>query len=467
MESRSTRPPPPLHEPPRCPDELDRITALSDDMLFEVLARLRCTRAAARTSLLSRRWRVLWAGLPSLIFRDAPAGVVEAALSHVTLPATVSLLDVRLAESTSPELDDARAKSLLDAIAEKLSPEDLVFILPQTLRPGGPVTIELPTFGRATSIDLDTCFLCIKPPMAGELPALETLSVSGNIVDLAALLDRCPRLRVLGVTFRHVHPETLDSGLAALEAAKDTLGLEYDYSGYTMFDRPYVSYNFFIAARLVSLLRTATRLSPEELLFNNFFCEGITVDLPCFHATRSIDMSLCSVRFTQLPDNRTTVDLQALLARCPRLRVLKVSANVSTPDVRVSSGSLLELYIYVDRVENCRGIDIITPLLKRLKLAVHGNAEINMRISAPMMEKASLCWSYTGSALLFGFWSLSTLSLETAESYKDEQGVLTDGREDACLPLQHIHVLSLHVSTNDKVCLLSVRPLFYTTYHAG
>jgi hypothetical protein len=124
-------------------------------------------------------------------------------------------------------------------------------------------------------------------------------------------------------------------------------------------------------------------------------------------------MSLCSVRFTQLPDgefsgleslmltdNRTTVDLQALLARCPRLRVLKVSANVSTPDVRVSSRSLLELYIYVDRVENCRGIDIITPLLKRLKLAVYGNAEINMRISAPMLEKASLCWSYTGGLLV-------------------------------------------------------------------
>jgi hypothetical protein len=112
------------------------------------------------------------------------------------------------------------------------------------------------------------------------------------------------------------------------------------------------------------------------------------------------------------------------------------------------------LYIHVDRVENCRGIDIITPLLKRLKLAVYGNAEINMRISAPMLEKASLCWSYTRSALLFGFWSLSMLGLETVESYKDDEGVLTNGREDACLPLQHIHVLSLHVSTNDTVCLL-------------
>jgi hypothetical protein len=57
MESRSTRPPPPPLHRSRCPDEEDRITALSDDMIFEVLTRLRCTRAATRTSLLSRRWR--------------------------------------------------------------------------------------------------------------------------------------------------------------------------------------------------------------------------------------------------------------------------------------------------------------------------------------------------------------------------------------------------------------------------
>ncbi|KAL6639245.1 hypothetical protein ACP70R_022975 [Stipagrostis hirtigluma subsp. patula] len=43
----------------RCPDGADLISALPDDMLLEVLARLRCARAAAHTSLLSRRWRGL------------------------------------------------------------------------------------------------------------------------------------------------------------------------------------------------------------------------------------------------------------------------------------------------------------------------------------------------------------------------------------------------------------------------
>jgi hypothetical protein len=94
----------------------------------------------------------------------------------------VSLLDIRL-KSTSCKLDDSRAKSLLR-----------------------PVTIVLPCFRRATSIELDTRFLPIKLPPTGELPlpALAILSISGNIVDLGAFLDRCPHLRVLGVSFRGV-----------------------------------------------------------------------------------------------------------------------------------------------------------------------------------------------------------------------------------------------------------------------
>ena len=49
---------------------VDRISALPDDMLLQVLARLGCARAAAHTSLLSRRWRGLWARLPELTFHD-------------------------------------------------------------------------------------------------------------------------------------------------------------------------------------------------------------------------------------------------------------------------------------------------------------------------------------------------------------------------------------------------------------
>jgi hypothetical protein len=117
----------------------------------------------------------------------------------------------------------------------------------------------LPCFHRATSIELDTQFLPIVPPPAGELPLLEMLSISGNIVNLAALLNRCPRLRVLGITFRGLEPACLESELATLEAAAarglavSRLGINFDSFG----RRRTVDGTHF-----ATILRVAARLSP-------------------------------------------------------------------------------------------------------------------------------------------------------------------------------------------------------------
>ncbi|KAM0889252.1 hypothetical protein ACQ4PT_027821 [Festuca glaucescens] len=81
------------------------------------------------------------------------------------------------------------------------------------------IDIVMPLLRRTTSIELDLRFLRVKPPSAGELPALETLSVFGNIVDVSALLDRYLRLYMLGVTFCHSDTGSLDTGLPALEVA--------------------------------------------------------------------------------------------------------------------------------------------------------------------------------------------------------------------------------------------------------
>jgi hypothetical protein len=108
----------------------DLICALPDEMLLQVLARLGCIRAAAQTSLLSRRWRGLWIGLWN-------------------------------------------------------GPTDRCFEC-------------------ATSFNIATRHISLKPPPAGEFAALESLSVTtGHIIDLGPFLVRCPRLRVLSITYPH------------------------------------------------------------------------------------------------------------------------------------------------------------------------------------------------------------------------------------------------------------------------
>ncbi|XP_037431778.1 uncharacterized protein LOC119298503 [Triticum dicoccoides] len=70
----------------------DLISALPEDLLLQVLVRLRCARAAARTGLLSRRWRGLWTRLPDLVFRDLALGPLLPALASLQLQAAMERL---------------------------------------------------------------------------------------------------------------------------------------------------------------------------------------------------------------------------------------------------------------------------------------------------------------------------------------------------------------------------------------
>ncbi|XBH75591.1 hypothetical protein VPH35_102368 [Triticum aestivum] len=344
-------------------------------MLLQILVRLQCARDAARTGVLSRRWRGLWAGFPGLTFRDVPADQVKAALACVPRRTAVSLLNVCLTRSvleTSCKLDDARAKSLLRT-AERLSPEELIFILPRET--------------------LDTGFLRIKLPQTGcELPVLERLSLSGNIGDIGAFLNRCPRLCVLGVIFREVEPDSLEVALTTLEAAV-VLGLTVCLLG--------IEYNRINMRRNVdtlpfaSLLRAAVRLSPQEVVFTHDSFKCINIDLPWFHCATSIEMKLYAFRFTQLPAKKfsalerlcltgcTILNLVTMVTLCPRLRVLKVKADRFARDVIINSESLHELFLSVYGNTKCQSIQIMIPLLKQVKLDVLSSSDLSMSISAP------------------------------------------------------------------------------------
>ncbi|XBH97082.1 hypothetical protein VPH35_087364 [Triticum aestivum] len=446
---RSPPPPPDGAGSGGGPDGGDRISALPEDMLLQILGRLGCARAAARTSVLARRWRAL-----ACVARPSR----PRSPSSLPLPG-VSVLDIRLARSAlrdAAKHDDAQAKSLLLAVAAKrISPKELVFFLPRSyvVKPGRRVEIAMPRFLRTTSIQLDAHLLRIKLPDA-ELPALERLSLSGNIVDLAAFLDRCLRLRVLRVTYREVEPSLLEAALVALEVPVELglivslLGIEFGHAhgNYDVED-----------AQFAPILHAAARLSPRELVFINNFRRCLSADLPCFRNATSIAMTLRFVCFTRLMSadrfsalerlslvGCTVLDLATTVNRCPCLRVLMVKAHRSAHDVTVRSVSLQALELGVHETE-CKGIKIATPILEQLKFSVHASSDLSVSVSAPMLEKVSWRYIYTKSALVFDLWFLQKMEVDTIEDYKYKDGEVINEDKDACSQPLRVHVLSLHI----------------------
>ncbi|XBI04473.1 hypothetical protein VPH35_132770 [Triticum aestivum] len=165
----------------------DRISTLPDDLLRLVLARIGCAHAAARTSVLSRRWRGLL--LPGLVLRCVAFHKLEAALGRVS--PEVSLLKIHVSEEVSrlpPKQRRAAHISSLLRTAVRLAPEEFVLAL------SGESTwntydAELPSFHRATSIVLDSLFFFNYKVPAGV----------DCMVDLKALLPHCPCLGVLSI----------------------------------------------------------------------------------------------------------------------------------------------------------------------------------------------------------------------------------------------------------------------------
>ena len=76
------------------------ISGLSDELLQEILVRLGSARAAAGTSVLSRRWRHVWADVPKLILdggpnappSSPPASFLDVALDAHAAPTVQRLL---------------------------------------------------------------------------------------------------------------------------------------------------------------------------------------------------------------------------------------------------------------------------------------------------------------------------------------------------------------------------------------
>ncbi|RLM87650.1 hypothetical protein C2845_PM04G00130 [Panicum miliaceum] len=153
---------------------VDRLSALPDDVLVLILLCLH-TAAAARTSVLSRRWRRLWALLPELRFHVAPdAGRTRAILESYEAALRFLLVKdrgrrPRLRGGMAPR---RRAPPLRPPLLRQPRAEGR---RQGRRRGGGGGAFELPCFGNATAVCLDLGSLGLAVPPAGVFARLTKL----------------------------------------------------------------------------------------------------------------------------------------------------------------------------------------------------------------------------------------------------------------------------------------------------
>jgi hypothetical protein len=251
----------------------DQISALPDDLLLLILARLRCALTAARTGILSRRWRNLWTLLSALI----------------------SLVDVYL--------DAASVTSLLRAAA-RLDPEELMFAIDNKVKGSH---VDVPYFRRVASIVLKSnTFITPFCMLAGvKFAALDTLSFSCSITGLDDQISRCLRLRVLRLTVSTKNNLVIVHSTSPQELFVDSIGRTERFDivapvlrQYTVSLAPYVGINVSMLAPTLEMI--------------SWYCCYVDASVPIGYGHwRLIELMLknTAARQGQLPSLRIHADI--------------------------------------------------------------------------------------------------------------------------------------------------------------
>ncbi|KAK3125320.1 hypothetical protein QOZ80_7BG0603320 [Eleusine coracana subsp. coracana] len=191
---------------------MDRISALPDELLRRILVSLRSTRAAARTSVLSRRWRNLWTDLPEIVLGSdnaapPPALFIDLVDAAIAASSTLTLHRLEIVMPTSSYISSGIASSWLRFAAQRVAGTIDIRLHAQSQPYKDYISpVELPACDRVTSITIVygqgwRWHPCLYPLPGKSFAALTRLTLHYTRMeawDLETLVSsRCPRLQIL------------------------------------------------------------------------------------------------------------------------------------------------------------------------------------------------------------------------------------------------------------------------------
>ena len=183
-------------------EEEDRVGRLPDAILRNIVSRLP-TKDAARTAVLSSRWRHLWTSIP-LVLHDGAGGLAPDAAAAALASHPGPVRSARIAASQDPEA----VASVFASLAAR-GVEDLLVVV----NASWPVEWRVPSDVLAcAALGRLWIGLCQFPDTSGVAPALLSLQELGIVHssvpdrDLHAVIPRCPVLETLAFALTQDYP---------------------------------------------------------------------------------------------------------------------------------------------------------------------------------------------------------------------------------------------------------------------